>query len=136
MKAVLETANGGETLLLTANEAAHWLGNYLHGDRLPLSLRFAAAPYEGEACLVFLLRAGGRGIDLLVPASQCHVLRMAPSQVVVRSSGEYPDLQVEVLFDEDAFAQFAAQAAQMRRELPDHAVWRALSDVLADEYAP
>ncbi|PWI58967.1 hypothetical protein [Sulfoacidibacillus thermotolerans] len=133
VKAKMHATLDEERAVIDAPGAKLWLENYLcKEDRAPLSLRFAASPFENAPHLVIGLREQGRGIDLLVPVAQCATLLQAPVGILVRTGETRSDLQVDVDFDEDAFSTFIEHAATMYQEFPDHEVWGALSMLFSD----
>lgn len=134
VKAEMLPTLSDEHVVINAYDAKGWIRNYLDKeDRQPLSLRFAAAPYDNEAHLVIGIRNQGRGIDLLVPAQQCDALVLAPVGLLVIGDKEDPTLRVSIDFDEDAFSVFVEHVGEMDKELPHHEVWGALASVFVDD---
>ncbi len=131
--AQLEISSDEDRLILTAPGAAHFIDEYLRSGLESLSMRFAAAPYAGQPHMVIGLRERGRGVDLLVPADQCQVFRLAPTHILIRASAQNDTLVINVEWDEIAFSKFVDHIQDMHQQLPTHAVWSALAEVLVDD---
>ncbi len=129
IEASLAKDSTSDCVVLVAPEAENWLRNVQ--DTSLISLRFAAASVGVRAYLAIGLRVEGRGIDLLLDAQECGVLREDPSTLLLRTSASASEYAV--IFDDAVFDQFLQVVHDMHQQLPDHFVWKALDDVLLDE---
>ncbi len=133
VQATMHSELNHERVVIESKVAESWIGEYLNKEiKMPISLRFAAAPFENKPHLVIGLRDQGRGIDLLIPVNQCDALLLAPLGMIVQVDGTNRSKQVAIDFDEEAFITFVEHVERMHKELPHHEVWSALAAVFVE----